>query len=250
MTGPRDAQAMPERPRRGPVDYVVLADALSALGYPARLELLDQLKFPHAAGEVRVAPTRSDEAGSPERAVAPQTVRYHLEKLVEAGFVRQEPAGKDKGPARYIANAQKLWAVTEELRALSRMYAGRGPLGDETGTVVGGAPATALAGPRLVLVHGVYEGKPFPLPAPARGEASWTIGRQRGLALSLDYDPFVSLENTVVAARDGAYTVTDLATSKNGTTLNWAPIPRGVPTPLRAGDVIGVGRSLLLFLRD
>lgn len=232
-------------PRREAVDYVILADALAALGYPMRLELLDILRFPHAISELRVAPTRQDTEGSPERPVARQTVQYHLDKLIEGGFVREETVPGRAG-TRYVVNPQRVYAVIEEMRALSLMFAGRGGSGEATGTVASASRFEPMKGARLVLVHGVYEGKQFRL----EGESAWTVGRKPGVPICLDYDPFVSLENAVVERAGEGYAVRDLAASKNGTFVNWTRLPRGGVQRLERGDLVGVGRSLLLFRDD
>ncbi|HUR70182.1 MAG TPA: FHA domain-containing protein [Candidatus Thermoplasmatota archaeon] len=237
---------MSEPPRREAVDYVILADALSALGYPMRLELLDLLRFPHAVGELRLTPSRQETSGNPERSVARQTVQYHLDKLVEGGFVREEPAEGRAAP-RYVVSPQRVYAVIEEMRALSLMFAGRGGSSDATGTIADGARFEPLQGPRLLLVHGVYEGKQFRLDGDA---TTWSVGRRKGLAICLDYDPFVSLENALVERGADGFTVVDVAGSKNGTSVNWTRLPRGGRRRLVRGDLVGVGRSLLLFRDD
>lgn len=245
--GPGHGQRVPES-ARAPIDHATLAEFLEALAYPMRLQLLEALKFPHTLGELKVSPTRREGGKAVGRPAARQTVQAHLDKLVEADLVRAEEheTGGRRVP-RYSVNPLKLYELTEELRRLSTMYAGRGPLGDATGTLAGPSPAAEADGPRLVLVHGVYEGKPFPLDAASARNGQWTIGRRRDLAVSLDYDPFVSLENSVLMERDGRYTVADLG-SKNGTSVNWVPLPKGASRALRPGDVIGVGRSLLSFI--
>lgn len=240
---------VPEDDRREAVDYVVLADALAALGYPMRLELLDHLRFPHAISELRVAPTRNDAEGSRDRAVARQTVQYHLDKLVEGGFVKEDAAGA-KGATRFVVSPQRLYAVIEELRALSHTFAGRGGSGDATGTIAGGPAFEPLSGPRLVLVHGAYEGKQFPLGDASAADGKWIVGRRRGHAVALDYDPFVSLDNSVLVRDEKGYLVQDLPGSKNGTTVNWNRVPKTGSVRLARGDLVGAGRSLLLFRDD
>ncbi|HEV8361457.1 MAG TPA: FHA domain-containing protein [Candidatus Thermoplasmatota archaeon] len=241
---------MGERPRAAPVNYARLAAFLEALHYPLRLELLDQLRMPKTLGDLKVAPHRTL-GGNPDRAAARETVRAHLEKLVEVGLVDVDTVqAEGRGVNRYAVNAQKLYELTEEIRRLSVIYAGRGGASDVTGTVSGSSAPVAVHGPRLVLVHGVYEGKAFPLSASTAPDGRWVIGRGKGLQVSLDYDPFVSVENTVIAERGGRHTVTDLPTSKNGTAVNWTLLEKGAAHELRPGDLIGVGRSLLLFLAE
>ncbi|HVM44991.1 MAG TPA: FHA domain-containing protein, partial [Candidatus Thermoplasmatota archaeon] len=226
-----------------------LAESLRALGYPTRLELLHRLRFPRALSEIRLAPLRVAPGENAERAAAKQTVQAHLDKLVEADLVRVETVEQDgRATPRYQVNPPKLYALTEELRRVCVLYAGRGADDDVTGTMGAPAPAEEAEGPRLVLVHGAYEGRSFPLDDAHGKDGRWVIGRSRAVAVSLDYDPYVSLENTLVArARDG-FSVVDLRESKNGTLVNWRPLAKDAPRRLRPGDVIGVGRSLLSFV--
>ncbi|HLE47820.1 MAG TPA: FHA domain-containing protein, partial [Candidatus Thermoplasmatota archaeon] len=102
-------------------------------------------------------------------------------------------------------------------------------------------------GPRLVLVHGLYEGKSYALDPRLAPEGEWRIGRRRGIAVSLDYDPYISLENSVVRRTGDKLTIEDLPGSKNGTSVNWEPLAKGRAHVLKPVDVIGVGRSLLVF---
>lgn len=240
---------MSERPRQAPVDYETLAEFLSALAYPMRLELLDLLRFPHTLAEIRLSPHRVEPGGNPDRPAAKQTILGHLDKLIDAGLVRTEEVEQQgRQVPSYTVNPQKLYALTEEMRRLSVRYAGTGVGGDETGTLAPAAARERVEGPRLVLVHGVYEGKSFPLNPKTATDGRWVIGRRSALAVSLDYDPFVSLENTAVVESGGRHRVVDLEASKNGTSVNWAYLPRGGTRDLQTGDIIGVGRSTLLFL--
>lgn len=233
-----------------PPDYGRLSAYLAALHYPLRLELLHQLRTPKLLGEIHVVPHRAH-GGSPERPAARETVREHLDKLVEVGLVRVDTVEADgRSQNRYAVVPQKLYELTEEMRRLSTVYAGRGVGADVTGTLGDAAEVPAMTGPRLVLVHGLYEGKAFPLTEAAAHDGAWVLGRARGLAVCLDYDPFVSLENAAVARVDDRFEVSDLPQSKNGTSVNWALLPKGGSRALRSGDLIGVGRSLLLFLAD
>jgi len=178
-------------------------------------------------------------------------VLAHLGKLEEAGLVRSEPverAGR-KVPC-YFVNPLKLYEMTEELRRLTLLQAGRGLPADATGTLGGSAPSLAVHGPRLVLVHGIYEGRAYPLRASSARDGTWVIGRRRDLPIGLDYDPFVSVEHAEVRRAGEAFVLHDLPRSKNGTFVNWARLPKGGAHPLKAGDVVGVGRSLLVFVAE
>lgn len=232
---------------RPPIDYHALAELLKALAYPARLELLDLLRAPKTVRDVRLNPQRSGLWESPDRPAARQTVQLHLDKLLETDLVRAETGEQDgRQVPFYIANPAKLYVIMEAMRSLLVRYAGRGLEPDHTATVSAAAAGAATRGPRVVLVHGVYEGKAYPLTPSTAKDARWTIGRAKGLAVSLDYDPFVSHETAVITKDGPGFAITDLG-SKNGTWLNWVPLGSGETRTLEAADVIGVGRSLLVF---
>lgn len=248
-----DGVAMPaparQDPPREPVDYALLAEFLRALGYPARVELLDILRTPRTLSDIRLAPHRAGAGGAPAaRAMARPTVLGHLQTLVDADLVRAEKVEQaGRTVPYYTVNPQKLYMLTEELRRITVQHAARAPAGEATGTLAGAPSPAAVRGPRLVLVHGVYEGRAYPLDTATGPEGEWVIGRKKGLAVALDYDPYVSNENSVVLRREGAFWIRDLAGSKNGTLVNWAPLPRGGQRRLEATDIVGVGRSLLAF---
>lgn len=227
-----------------PIDHDSLADALRALAYPLRLELLETLDEPATLSEIRISPLRGEQGASPARAAAMTTVAAHLDKLVEAGLVvtGQVEAG-GKRLTTYTVNPQRVYAITEELRRVSLRHGGRGRGEAETGTIVVPPAPRDAEGPRLVLVHGVYEGKVYPL----AGEGPWAIGRRRDATIALDYDPFVSVEHARVERVDDVYRLVDDPESKNGTTLHWRALPKGGRAPLAHGDIVGVGRSLLVF---
>jgi hypothetical protein len=105
-------------------------------------------------------------------------------------------------------------------------------------------------GPKLVLVHGFLEGKAYPLRRSDLKEGGgWVLGRKAGLPVCLEYDPYVSLVNSEVLLDKNQYFLADLGSSKNGTWLNWRPVGEQ-RVPLTQGDVVGVGRSLLVFRRE
>lgn len=233
-----------------PIDHAMLAEALAALAYPVRLELLDTLRFPKTLSEIEVQARGTYGGASPDRPLSTSTVRGHLAQLVEEGLVEVETVEKGgREVPRYAVVPARLYGLTEELRRLSVHYAGRGAHQDATGTVQAPVEGDELEGPRLVLAHGVYEGKAFPLDGTTAQGGVWTIGRNPGLPVCLDYDPFVSGENAVVEPAGDGFRIRDLG-SKNGTRVNWRFLGPGEARELRAGDLIGVGRSLLVFVPE
>ncbi len=241
-----------ERMAGTPLDYGTLAQFLQAMAYPARLELLDTLRVPQTLSEIRLT-ARRGAIGRPDRPAAKQTVQAHLDKLVDADLVRVEEVARDgRQIPRYVVNPPKVYAFLEELRRISVVYAGVGFAADATGTLSSTARPADAAGPRLVLVHGVYEGKSYTLTPSTASDDGWTVGRARECPISLDYDPYVSVAHARItrahAHPDSGFVITDLPESKNGTAINWRFLEPGGSRILRPGDVIGVGRSLLSFI--
>lgn len=233
------------------VDYDKLEEFLRALAHARRLELLHLLRLPHELHDIRLAPGRSRAGERPERAVARQSIQAHLEKLVEIGVVMgRGPGERGRRGKEFVVNPQRAYQIAEEFRRVITLTAGA-PVSRDATVEAAAASGPALAeGPQLVLVHGFEEGKAFPLRrTDLEGEGGWVIGRKPGLHVSLEYDPFVSLVNSEITLERDAYLLSDLGSSKNGTWLNWRPLGRE-RARLKPGDVIGVGRSLLVFRRE
>lgn len=225
-----------------------VAEILQALANPVRMQLLRILKTPHALGEIRLAPRRKESGGTPARLMSRVTVRQHLDKLLAVGAVKALDTTRDgRRTTLYQLNHRQLFALNEELKELARM---RAPLEILDGTQP--APAAPMprqehpAAPALVAMNGVHEGRIWPLDS---SKKAWTIGRRRQADICLDYDPYLSQENSEIRLDGRRLVVHDLPGNRNGTRVNWLPLPAGGSSPLRAGDVVGVGRSLLL-VRD
>lgn len=226
----------------------MLADALAALAYPARLELLDTLRFPKTLGEIRVGAPRAHAGAQPERPLARATVLGHLEILAEKELVRVdhvEQAGREI--PRYAVNPPRLYALMEELRRLVVWHAGHGTASEATGTAGDAPEPPEDKGPRLVVVHGLYEGRSYALHDATAQEGRWIIGRDARAAVPLAYDPFVSQPHAAVDREGGGFTLVDLE-SKNGTRVNWRALPSGGRRRLQPGDILDIGRSRLSFL--
>ena len=220
------------------------AQALEALSSTSRLALLRQLRTPKVLAEIQV---KTAGPGDTARNISRQAVREHLDRLMEIGVVIAREAERDYGPTvEYAVNHQMLFALSEEFRGLARLRPAAEP---EGATLHGKTPAAPgeQRGPALVMVKGLDEGKTFPLAPPLQGKGEWIIGRRRGVHVPLDYDPFVSSENTAVLWEEGTHFLLDLPESRNGTLLNFQPLAKGLRRALRPGDVVGVGRSLLVF---
>lgn len=216
-----------------------LADALAALGSTTRLAILRKLRAPLPLVDIEVR------AESGDRPLSRQGVKEHLTRLMDLGIVLGRAANEDgRSPTEYVANHQALWSIAEELRLLARH---RPTVEPEVETIRRGLgpPPSRLGRDCLVLVKGPDEGRAFDL-SPARG-GPWLVGRKRTAEVCLDFDAQVSSENALVEWDGGGHTVRDLPGSRNGTTLNLEPLPKGQPARLAHGDLVGVGRTLLLY---
>jgi hypothetical protein len=102
--------------------------------------------------------------------------------------------------------------------------------------------------PRLVVVEGLRPGQAFPLsgdpPSPDRG---WIIGRSPDAEIPLTYDPYISPEQVEITPTGEGNRLLDLRASKNRTMLNDTELPRGAEVDLVRGDLVGVGRSSLVY---
>jgi DNA-binding transcriptional ArsR family regulator len=232
-------------------DFEQLGAFLRALGNGPRLELLHILRLPHALGDIRLEPAQTKPGETAGRAMARQSVLEHLDKLQEIGVVVSREAAGGRRGKEFLVNPPRLYQILEEFRRVGTITLGA-PAGRDATVDAGDVRAPPMEpGPKLVLAHGLLEGKAFPLRrADLREGRGWIIGRKPGLHASLDYDPFVSLENAEVVPQANEFVLLDLRSSRNGTWLNWRRLGPDERAVLRPGDVVGVGRSLLVFRRD
>lgn len=239
------------------IDAEALEHNLKVLAVANRIELLSLLRTPKTLDEIDLTPAASQAGTRPERIITRQAVRNHLEKLMEVGLVRvrlSERKGQKgrKSVQEYLVDHARLFAVVDELRKLSLIESRVESDPYMTSVLASAGPLVWPDGPKVVVVRGTQEGKALPLLpsalAPPRG---WVIGRSPRCSVRLEYDPYISTENSeIVPEPGGGYRLMDLRTSRNGTFLNWQRLPIGGEVKLRGGDIIGVGRSLLLFRQD
>lgn len=236
----------------GSVDFAGLEDYLQVLGYASRLELLLQLRQPRKLDEIELTPSEARAGDNPDRTISRQAVQHHLDRLMDVGLVRMGSTEGDDGRTRhtYRTDTPRLYAVLEELRRLLevsppgevepyRTTRLEDPIEDR---------AADRDGPHLVMVHGIEEGRIYPLRPDTRDPPrGWVIGRDPEADVALPHDPFVSTENAEVLPDGDGFKLLDLRTARNGTFLNWEQIPVGGARPLSQGDVIRVGRTLLVF---
>jgi DNA-binding transcriptional ArsR family regulator len=226
-----------------------LAEYLRALGNPNRLELLVALRTPRAVSDIALHPASVPGGENPERAISHQAVREHLAKLRAIGVIAVQRVERDGSIYdEYVLNHPTLFAIVEELRMLGELRAEQSPVALPTIAAEREPAVERDGGPRFVLVRGQGEGRVFPLRKETlSADRGWIIGRKRGLAVSLDYDPFVSAENAEVLLSGAGFTLLDIRSSRNGTMLNFRPLPRGGSAALANGDIVSVGRTSLVF---
>lgn len=226
------------------VDSERLGRVMKALANPVRVDLLKALRSPKTITEIRLHPRRKDGNLHPERVMSRVTVREHLVQLLDIGVVQARRATREGRTVDvYIVNHRQLFALTEELRQLAELRPDGQTVGDATQEDPV-EPPRFPEGPKLVLAGGIPKGRVFPL----NGDGErWRIGRHRGAEVWLDYDPYLSSENAEVVRTRKGFVLHDLGRSRNGTYLNWEELARGAEAPLSDGDLIGVGRSVLVF---
>jgi len=227
-----------------------VAPFLKVLASESRLSLLSALRTPKTIDEILLSPSAARGEDRSHGPISRQAVQRHLDVLLDAGLVRRESThhGVRRAGYAYVLDHTRVFAIVEEIRALT---AYRSTMSPDLVRTESGRPSPRdewEAGPKLVLVHGVGEGKAFALRESAlQTGRGWIIGRSPDVQVPIVYDPFVSSENTAIVHGPNGYSVNDLRSSRNGTSLNWQRLGPGEEAPLESGDVIMVGRSLLLF---
>jgi len=221
------------------VDFDLLAMYLKALANPGRLELLWQLRYPANPAELSIKPRRRD-ALPADRPMSRQTIASHLEQLEEIRVVsRLEDA--DAG-VRWATNVPQVFALVEELRKLTAIPSTNIDV-EETVASRAGEASAWREGPKVALLSGPWEGRVFDL----AGDGPWTIGRSRSRSIAMTYDPFVSAEHASLLRSSGRYVLTIAPDARNPGRVNFTALAPGASRQLRHGDVLGLGRSLLLF---
>lgn len=222
-----------------------LTESLGALATPARIHLLRTIRTPKTVTEIKLRLPAEGEGL--DRLLARQTVKQHLDRLVELGFVVTREAERAHGKAvEYVINHQALYSLSEEVRSLARLRPAELPEG-VTRKSANLAQQARPAGSCLILVKGLDEGLVYSLTTSAGTPTEWIIGRRRGIGVSLDFDPFVSSDNSRITWDGKRHLIEDLPLSRNGTLVNFRELRKGVLQPLENGDIVGVGRSALVY---
>lgn len=219
-----------------------VARAFATLGSGTRLAILRLIRTPKRLRDIELEGAHSASGTTISR----QAVREHIDRLLEVGIVVERASDGDaRSPREYLLNHQAIFALAEEMKGLARLRASV-ELAAPTAPLAVSAPQPT-EGPRLVLVKGLDEGIVFDLRHEHSSTAEWVIGRRLGLAVSLDFDPFVSSENAIICWTGDKHVLRNAPDSRNGTRVNLCLLASGEERVLRHGDLIGVGRSLLLY---
>lgn len=238
------------------IDADALEQNLKVLAFANRIELLSILRTPRALDEIDLMPTISQAGANPERNISRQAVRNHIEKLMEVGLVRMRMSERRGHKGRrsvqeYFVDHARLFAVVDELRRLSLIHTKVEPDPFATSTLEQIGEPTWPDGLKVIVVRGTQEGRALPLRhTDLQAPRGWVIGRSPRCAVRLEYDPYISSENSEIVHDADGYRLLDMRNARNGTFLNWRRLPVGGEVRLRSGDIIGVGRSLLLFRQD
>lgn len=233
-------------------DFDHLGSKLKALSSKNRLRLIAELQQPRTVDDIHLTPAGPGEDENSDRQLTRQGVRHHLSRLEDADLVRSTTRPNDRGRDRreYMVNEPAVFGLLEQLRQLLAPGTEE-PLDPfKTETSSPSPDGEWREGPKLVLLQGAEDDEVFNLreidPAPASGRG-WVIGRSSDAQISLNYDPYLSAQNTEILEEEGEYRIVDLRISTNGTRLNDERLKPGQERPLEHGDIVKVGCSSLVF---
>lgn len=221
---------------RAALDYAFLDAALAALANPERLRILGYLTRPRSADDV-----------ARQMGVSRQAAAKHLAKLAEAGLVeRREGTRGAAAVTTHVLDPRALFLVHDEFEKMGslRRRGQREAPGRTLVVPVAPPPGPPLAGPCFHVVRGMDTGHRFALPHTE--QRTWTLGRAGSCDVSVAHDPYASKRHAEVRWTGAGFALADLG-STNRTFHNFAALPKHGLAPLRHGDVVGVGKTLLLF---
>lgn len=218
----------------GPLDPEEIAQRFEALAHPRRVELLRFLREPHYLREV-----------ASHLGVSRQAAHHHLQRLVDDGLLERREGRRASGTVtEYVVAPEALAPVhdaVERVQGNGARSPGEHPRAREGGP----PPAQTPPQPRgLWVLRGLDAGAVLDLPRGADGP--WSVGRDGACDLVLEADPYVAARHAEVWRDGDGYRIQDLA-STDGVRHNGRRLDRRGETRLRHGDVLGLGRSLILY---
>lgn len=207
-----------------------LASQLAVIASPVRLALLDRLVAP------AFAPELEEELG-----ITRQSLKRHLDQLVESGLLEARDAKRGIFPAtQYVASATGIFALKESVMALATPPTRAAAASTVPSRATTGAQAAPGAG--LLLVHGHRRGEWFPF----EGARTITIGRDGSNEVALPWDPFASARHALLDVTPAGCAVRDL-NARNGTFVDFQQVESGSEVALPVGGILGVGKSLFVL---
>lgn len=220
------------------VDHAFLARTMKALANPARLRLLGFLTLPHYLEEI-----------ASEMKVSRTAAARHIKVLEASGLVARVPGRREHGPVvDFVVVPERLFRLFDETRRLGVSTPRYGAAPEEVWRTI---PLEAERrgrgqgqGARLLEAYGLAAGSVHRLDPAKRGEG-WLLGRGEDADVRLVADPYVSKHHARMDY-DASFTLADLG-STNGTLLNGEPLEAGKASPLHQGDLVTLGRTLLVF---
>jgi DNA-binding transcriptional ArsR family regulator len=236
----------------GDRDFDRLGSKLKALSSTNRLRLISELQEPRTVDDVDLTPAGPGEGEDADRELTRQGVRHHLSRLEEADLVGSTTRPNERGRDRreYMVNEPAVFGLLEELRQLLAPGTEESLDPFKTETATSSGDDTWRAGPKLVLLQGAEDDQVFNLreiePDPAAGRG-WVVGRSSDAQIALQYDPYLSAQNTEILQDEDEFRIVDLRISTNGTRLNDERLKPGQEAPLEHGDIVKVGCSSLVF---
>jgi DNA-binding transcriptional ArsR family regulator len=207
-----------------------LSRQLGALANPVRLRLVRRLQKPAFISEI-----------AHEFALTRQALLRHLGELQRAGIVSSRRRRRRAVLAvEYSTDPAGFFTLREQVADLGVLTGAMGGEGPTRHLAEAHAPRPAGAG--LLMVHGDARGRWYPLV----GRSSWTIGRDPHAEIPLPYDQYASLRHARMERKGGAWRLEDLG-STNGTSVNFIRLPPRAAAAVGLGDVVGIGRTLLVL---
>ncbi len=232
------------------MDLKNLQERLEALGDPTRFKLLGLLNEPRTVNEIQLETKRGTPKHQEDRSMTRQGVRYHLTKLEKAGLIQKGTTTiEGRQVTTYQASPRGLFAMIEQLHAASRTLAQgyppakapnfpdlpplHGPWGPE---------------PRLVQIHGLNQGKAYPLTGKdPNADQGWVLGTDPNADIHIPWDPIIEGKAAELIPTTEGINVLDYRSTDHRVTVNDEPMTRGAETRLQRGDLIQVGFTLLLY---
>lgn len=230
------------------LDLELVAQRLGPLGSAVRLRLLRFLTQPHYLEEIASHLKMNRFAA-----------KRHVDVLLRIGLIRSVAGHRESGPVRdYLVAPEAFFELYDAVRVVGELRPARDTFSGSLPAALNRtrvAPASADPGrarspfPYFVVVYGAEIGRVHALVPRPEGTLRWGIGRDSKAEVPLETDPFVSNRHARISRHGSDYVLTDTYSS-NGTWINWDRIPEGESATLEQGDVVGVGKTLLIFRRE